>query len=38
MMRKTIKFLYWLTMTGLFLILFFRQKEIDQLNYIRVEN
>lgn len=34
---KLFAFLYWLLMSGLFLLIYFRQKKIDSLNVIEKE-
>ena len=36
-MRKTIKFIYWLMMSALFLILVRRERRIEQLKHIEIK-
>lgn len=37
-MRKVVKFVYWLLMSLMFLLLLFREHQISKLNHIDVED
>ena len=36
-MKKAIKFLYWLSMSSLFLALWYREKKISRLNHYSID-
>ena len=37
-MKKAIKFIYWLMMSFMFLLLLWREKKIDELNHINIDD